>query len=310
VPESGWYPDPRGAARTYRWWDGERWTADLTDDPTDAPPPTPDEVPPAVLAPAEPAVVPVRIDPAQTSAYQRPPRSAGPTRVARPDRVVAVVALVVVLVAVSLVVVLRADGTGRSAPLLAPPAPEPTRAVVGYDPGSRQARVGDVVATFPGAPWTAKLHDPYELAGLVSACVVGSVVVHPAYNGTDDWSASLLLGRLDPAIVRPGDGTATVRAVLAYVRTTYYSDVPTTVANATPSTVTAAPGRPVARLQADLRYAVPKLSSRSDRVTILVIAPPTGSAEPPVVWVSLRPEDTPKATTDALSAALNTLKLA
>ncbi|SDS17884.1 DUF2510 domain-containing protein [Microlunatus soli] len=36
---TGWYPDPGGATGRYRYWDGSRWSAETTDDPT-APPPT------------------------------------------------------------------------------------------------------------------------------------------------------------------------------------------------------------------------------------------------------------------------------
>lgn len=35
---SGWYPDPAGAPGRYRFWDGNRWSAETTADPT-APPP-------------------------------------------------------------------------------------------------------------------------------------------------------------------------------------------------------------------------------------------------------------------------------
>src|SRR5262245_60461511 len=33
----GWYPDPSGLPATFRWWDGRRWTEDITVDPGSAP---------------------------------------------------------------------------------------------------------------------------------------------------------------------------------------------------------------------------------------------------------------------------------
>jgi Protein of unknown function (DUF2510) len=32
----GWYPDPSGLPATFRWWDGRRWTEDITADPGSA----------------------------------------------------------------------------------------------------------------------------------------------------------------------------------------------------------------------------------------------------------------------------------
>ncbi len=33
----GWYPDPSGLPATFRWWDGQRWTEDITTDPGSGP---------------------------------------------------------------------------------------------------------------------------------------------------------------------------------------------------------------------------------------------------------------------------------
>ncbi|GAB3762330.1 DUF2510 domain-containing protein [Microlunatus parietis] len=38
VPRPGWYPDPAGVPRRYRWWDGTRWTQAIGESPK-APPP-------------------------------------------------------------------------------------------------------------------------------------------------------------------------------------------------------------------------------------------------------------------------------
>lgn len=37
--QPGWYPDPAGAPRTYRWWDGNAWTQQTTQNPGPAPAP-------------------------------------------------------------------------------------------------------------------------------------------------------------------------------------------------------------------------------------------------------------------------------
>jgi hypothetical protein len=43
---SGWYPDPGGQPGRYRYWDGDGWSAETTDDPADPPPVTGDLRPP------------------------------------------------------------------------------------------------------------------------------------------------------------------------------------------------------------------------------------------------------------------------
>lgn len=36
----GWYPDPAGTPNSFRWWDGQNWTAATTTTPATTPPPT------------------------------------------------------------------------------------------------------------------------------------------------------------------------------------------------------------------------------------------------------------------------------
>ena len=33
IPPAGWYPDPAGTAGRFRYWDGQQWSAETTDDP-------------------------------------------------------------------------------------------------------------------------------------------------------------------------------------------------------------------------------------------------------------------------------------
>jgi hypothetical protein len=53
MPVAGWYPDPAGVPKRYRYWDGSRWSSFTSDDPRR---PAPGERPASGSTPTEPAL--------------------------------------------------------------------------------------------------------------------------------------------------------------------------------------------------------------------------------------------------------------
>lgn len=100
---SGWYPDPAGAPGRFRYWDGNRWSAETTDDPN-SPPPFTGPLP---------------------NGSQRPGRG-------RTGRVIAVLAVLVVIIVVGVLAIRAFSNHGAA---LADPNP-PESTVSGWDDSS------------------------------------------------------------------------------------------------------------------------------------------------------------------------------
>lgn len=150
----GWVPDPEPGSTLLRWWDGEEWTAWLTDE--DDPPPPPDIPVPTVA----------------------------PHRSRWLLRVVIAVAVVVVVIATLAAIGIRMADRERSAQLarafpsaLGVPSalPEPFHPVV-WDPSTRLVRITrDASAVMPD--WESRLVEP-DSSPLSQAYVLSSYDDH------------------------------------------------------------------------------------------------------------------------------------
>lgn len=109
----GWYPDPAGAPNRFRYWDGQAWSPDTTDNP-------------AAAAPGRPSPPPAG-------------RSGGSGRDAdRRRRLGPVIAVVAALVVVALLGVFVVRGLTTDRPIV-DPGPLPSSTVSGWDDSSPTA---------------------------------------------------------------------------------------------------------------------------------------------------------------------------
>jgi hypothetical protein len=231
------------------------------------------------------------------------PAPSGSPHVRTPAAVAIVVAaLLIGLVVVGAVVKLSAN-TLSTGPALAPPTPTSSTPPIGYDTGTRLATYANLQVTLPGAPYECAPAPQPSLPSF-STSLSCDALVHEEFQPGRSWYASAGLAVVSTGVSVPSDPKTTGQRELESVRSqTYGSD------KATLSAVTAQRAQGFANayfVSGKISYEIKGLPSRSDKVALVVVQ--LDAAQ--VVWFSVRPIDSSKATLSALEASLNTLKVA
>ncbi len=133
---AGWYADPGGKARVFRWWDGTGWTRWLSRDPS----------PPDPAPPAEPAV---------PGTADFPPPVGEPVEAPARPRMIAGGILAAVLLAVMAggAVVSLTEDRMPTGPAVAPADAAPPPALIDYNPQTGRVSAEEMSYTVPGRPY-------------------------------------------------------------------------------------------------------------------------------------------------------------
>ncbi len=289
APESGWYPDPAGPADTFRWWDGQDWT-DATSESAQTPAPV-----------------------AQ--------RDLGPARVDRAARRRTSSLRHVVVLAIGLALFLTASAGiglilwgepandeavepgGGQGGIGSRPTAIDTAATGQLDQRTRTATVGPAALVMPDAPY-ALYPDPMRLAGVLDVFFCSGATVHQRYDGRHDWSAAVLLGRVSTSMTS-GDLESQGRRTMYRLGRTFFGDHATEVKDVSWSNHPVGQ-RPGVRFSATIGYSVPKLPSRYDRLTALLVRLDDGSV---IIAAAAVPNDADPQVARQARESLNTLTI-
>jgi hypothetical protein len=258
APRPGWYPDPAGAPGLYRWWDGNSW-AEVTSDSAHAPPPLPVLAEAAIGAGA----------------------SHHPTSPLRTAAVLSLGFALFVSASIGLGLVFWRDPSNTSAQRVVggsaglPSTAGVGTAPVGYlDERTRTATIGPASLTMPGDPYVLS-PDPMEIRGVLDLLFWASAPVHMRYDGKNDWSSGVLLGRVaksSQAADLRSEGSLTMHRLSQAI----FDQHPTKLKKITWQQRTVN-GRPGMLFSAQVHYTVHRLPSRYDTVTALLVRLDDGS---------------------------------
>ncbi|HEY5820551.1 MAG TPA: DUF2510 domain-containing protein [Propionibacteriaceae bacterium] len=279
-PRPGWYPDPAGspdeAPVRFRWWDGAEWS-DHVSDSADAPTPVP------------------------------------PRPQASRLRTVLVLTLgfsLFMTASLGVGLVLWRDSTDRDssqAPVVVTPNPTSTAArgtpTGQLDLATRVATIGAASMTMPDDPYVLA-HDPKKMPGVFDLMFTADATVHQRSVRGRPWSAAVALGRLSGAV--SGEGlSGKGGAAVQRLSDVFYGGLQTKVSDMrwTDVTISGCPGK---RFTANVHYADPKLPSRYDAVTVLMVEQHDQSV---VVAMSSVPDDASSAVVSAAKAAIDSLSI-
>lgn len=300
---AGWFPDPAGIPDRYRWWDGTSWTRYLSTDPQAPAPQLPEPEPePALDSFAEPTGQPVvrAYPPGYEWVGQLRPRRAERGR--RWPQLIAAVAVLAVLAVVAAVVV----DTRAERQLGTPPptdTPSPVRPVADYDDSTRRVQAGSLTLVVPDEPFfSSEMENP----GRVLLNGVNSyATVHAKYAGEGtSWVTSISVGFV-PETHRGPDLKQTARNLYqAYSKEAYGGAKVQTKKREELSTDDYP--HPVRTLTADAHYAIKKLPSDYDDVSVLVVDNEDGTYSALIVS---RPNDQPKKLEQAIDATLDSIQI-
>jgi hypothetical protein len=287
APRPGWYPDPAGATGLYRWWDGSHW-AEVTSDSVQAPPPVP-------------------------ALTELGAESVGLQRQTSRLRIAAALGLgfaLFVSASIGLGLVIWPGQSDTSAQRAAG-GPLGVRSAgglgtdpVGYlDERTRTATIGSASLTMPGDPYVLK-PDPMAIRGVLDLFFWASAPVHTRYDGKNDWSSGVLLGRVARSSTT---GELQTEGTLALHRLSIaiFDEHPTEVKDLA-SYQHSVDGRPGMLFSAHVYYTVDKLPSRYDTVTALLVPLDDGSL---IMAASSVPNDTDDDVARQASDALRTLTI-
>jgi hypothetical protein len=281
APRPGWYPDPAGTPELYRWWDGGDWTEAISESPR-APSPR-------LHSPARPEDDVVR---------------------RQPSRLRSLVALLLCLAlflsaTIGLGLAIWQDGPSvqRSVrlPLAGPAAPTATPDSVGrLDQQTRVATIGSASMTLPDDPyWLSP--DPMQTV-VLDMCFLSSAPVHARYDGRHSWTSAVLFGRL-PAAAPGQELPDRGRAVARQLAQTLFNRHPTRVEKLATADHSV-DGNAGVLVTAEVHYAVDRLPSRYDELTVVLVQLDDGSV---VAAVSSVPDDSSASVTDLAGRALDSL---
>jgi hypothetical protein len=186
-------------------------------------------------------------------------------------------------------------------PLVGPLAPSASTASVGrLDQETRVATIGSASLTLPGEPyWLSP--DPMQTAGL-DVYFLARAPVHPRYDGRHSWTSAVLLGRLAPGT--PGaDLAARGREVVHQLAQTFFDRHATRVEKLALADHSV-DGNAGLLVTAQVHYAIDRLPSRYDELTVLLVQLDDGSV---VAAVSSVPDDSSASVTALAEQALDSL---
>ncbi|GAA2100731.1 hypothetical protein GCM10009841_15800 [Microlunatus panaciterrae] len=290
TPRPGWYPDPAGTEDLFRFWDGQEWTEAISES-RQAPPPR------AVPPPS--AASPASTDSSSCGRLDPGPRHTG-------------VAVVAFTIGVALFVTAglclgaglvwqQSKAKTLSRPSTSTPAAGPAGQV---DEATGRARIGRVEMQLPGEPYQVYAGSvPVE--GAFDIFFVSNAVVHRNFAAHQDWSATVGLAHLTGSAVKKqgltGAGESTLRTITQH----FFGGHPTTVTTPTVSSGQVS-GHPSVIVRAEVHYAISKLASSHDVVTVVLVQLNDGSL---VAAISSIPDDAEPAVRRQAAAALATLQI-
>jgi hypothetical protein len=287
APRPGWYPDPAAATGLFRWWDGSHW-AEVTSDSVHAPPPIP----------VEPELGQLGV------ASSRP---ASPLRVAT---ALSLGFALFISASIGLGLVIWRDQSDTSAQRVAggsagrPSAGGVSSEPVGYlEESTRTATIGAASLTMPSDPYVLS-PDPMTIRGVLDVLFWASAPVHARYDGQNDWSSVVLLGRVSESSSH-GDLETEGRLALHRLSTAIFDRHPTQLEGLSWDE-RQVDGQPGMLFSAQVHYQVDRLPSRYDTVTALVVQLDDGSL---IVAASSVPNDADSAVARQARDALRTLTI-
>lgn len=221
---------------------------------------------------------------------------------------IAAIGLVAGVVVLSLIVIsgIVAISERRlpSGPAAAPPA-APAVTSIDFDEATLKAQAGLVSVTMPEAPFICD--PPQEKETVFAQVMMCQALVHKAYNDAGDaWLASVVFGTLQ----RQSDDDSTLEDIASEaVRDVQAMSFSTEIEFehvATGQWVKSIPVDESYAIAGEVHYKIKGLPSTYDRMVLIARKLPSGEI---VVFITMRPSDTPKATHAALQASLDSLKL-
>lgn len=142
------------------------------------------------------------------------------------------------------------------------------------DERTRTATIGPASLTMPGDPYVLS-PDPMEIRGVLDLLFWASAPVHMRYDGKQDWSSGVLLGRVAESS-HAGDLKSEGRLTLHRLSQTIFDQHPTKLKKVTWQQ-RSVDGQPGMLFSAQVHYKVPRLPSRYDTVTALLVRLDDGS---------------------------------
>ncbi len=189
-------------------------------------------------------------------------------------------------------------------PAVAPPPRTSNASVVEYQPRTGTAAVQEMRLDVPRTPYACS-RDASQAPPVFTSLRTCQALVHENYNNHgDDWYASFGMAVVSPALVVPGDLPATADQVYDQMIGLFFAGQPTNLKKRSASPTDVAPPGKSVSISSEVHYAVDGLSSSYDRMLLVVVELANGEH---AVCFSVRPDDTPQATLNALNGSLNTL---
>ena len=301
MTDSGWFADPGGKVKTFRWWDGTAWTRWLSADPT-APGPG------AETRPTEPTPTPAVVNPGSAEgvdlAELPPPEPAD--RVVRLPIAAAIVVAVVLLtvIAVGAIVSLSADRPPTGPPVDPPPRKQaPSR--MAYEPGTRKASFEEMQFIAPSSPFVCNT-EPQKVSGTYTWEFGCTAVVHRNYDKKNgSWITAVGMGTLDDRLQASGDLATIASETFGALLPPNYGGVKATVKKRKIQNLTGvAPAGRAVLLSANVHVSKPGLATKYDRVLLVVVKLQSGQH---VAWYAMRANDSPKDVVKALEDSADTV---
>ncbi|HET9871697.1 MAG TPA: DUF2510 domain-containing protein [Propionibacteriaceae bacterium] len=282
APRPGWYPDPAGAAGLYRWWDGQHWTLAMSEFAR-APAPLGH---PSATAAVSGSTVP-ELDGGDSDDW---PRRRSPLRTA-----IAITLGFALFVSAGLGLSVAiwndqpsADPTGEAAPLTGPSTARGSSLTSSpsgdLDHATRVATINQASIRLPDVPY-----EPYPNAmarsGTFDVMFVAEAMVHRRYDGRQNWTATVALSALAPAIGANRDLEGTGRAALSAFVAAFFSSAKVSDLSSWQWSVD---GHPGVMLTARASYSVKHLASSYDDITVAVVRLEDGTR---IAAISSVPDD-------------------
>jgi len=253
----GWYPDPAGEPNLYRYWDGNTWSPETTNNPASRPP----------GSPAPPARTP--------AAYAPSPRRSSVGWFIGAGVLLAVIALVAVLVLRNIgggTGVTDVPTQGPASADLCPEAATPTAS----PPAQTSARVTSgklsyprLPAPFDGPSWDSRVPFGRDVQ-------IQDVVVETGPQGRPIWVSSVLIARLlaGDGFFGPEQGA---KVVANCVVGKFYGNVPVQREDRT-NKATTVDGHQAWLIESHLTFEVPGIKTKGETMIVVVVDTSDGEA--------------------------------
>jgi len=202
MAQQGWYPDPGGQSGMYRYWDGSTWSEVVSPTPLAGPPSQYGAQPTQSFGASTTPAGSTSFSPGQTAygQYQT-------LQEAKPKRPIGmwitIIVGILVLALIVYFVATRVFGAGggdeeSNDPLNPPTLTCPKEADVNIradHPSDGRVYGGDLSYPRLGAPWSLVDTDDYRIP-FGRDVAEQTIMVHPNYNGSSSWVASVMVGEL------------------------------------------------------------------------------------------------------------------